>query len=87
MKTQWDALKPGDEAARLVFRVAGQFAEAAAIPTATLGLFAGVSRGRQAGHPSPLQRALKRLHDVRLVEELLRTPRPTPPARPRVRRT
>ena len=31
-----------------LLRVAGQFAEAAAIPTATLGLFAGVSQRRQA---------------------------------------
>ena len=63
------SLKQGEETARLLFRVAGQFAEAATIPTSTLGLFAGVST-RQAGKPSPLRRALKRLHDVRLVEEL-----------------
>ena len=49
LQTQWEALRPGDETARLVFRVAGQFTEAAAIPVATLGLFAGVSHGRQAG--------------------------------------
>ena len=71
LKTQWDALKPGDDAARLLLRVAGQFAEAAAISVATLGLFAGVSPAHRPGHPSPLRRALKRLHDVRLVEELL----------------
>ena len=70
LKTQWEALRPGDETARLVFRVAGQFTEAAAIPVATLGLFADVSLAGRPGNPSPLQRALKRLHDVRLIEEL-----------------
>ena len=69
LKTQWDALKQADEAARLLFRVAGQFAEAAAIPT-DLGLFAGVSHVDDPVNPSPLRRALKRLHDVRLVEDL-----------------
>ena len=71
LKTQWDALKPEDDEPRLLFRVAGQFAEAAAISVATLGLFAGVSPAQRPGYPSPLMRALKRLHDVRLVEELL----------------
>ena len=70
LKTQWEALRPGDETARLVFRVAGQFTEAAAIPVVTLGLFAGVSLASRPGNPSPLHRALKRLHDVRLIEEL-----------------
>jgi WD40 repeat protein len=71
LATQWDALKPGDDDARLLFRVAGQFAEAAAIPTMTLAQFAGVSHASEPGDPSPFLRALKRLHDVRLVEELL----------------
>ena len=71
LKTQWDALKQADETARLLLRVAGQFAEAASISTNTLGLFAGVSHTHKPGYPSPLRRALKRLHDVRLVEELL----------------
>jgi NB-ARC domain/WD domain, G-beta repeat len=70
LQTQWDALKPGDDAARLLLRVAGQFAEAANIPEAILGLFAGVSGAGEPGDPSPLKRALKRLHDVRLVEKL-----------------
>ena len=70
LKTQWEALRPGDETSRLVFRVAGQFTEAAAIPVVTLGLFAGVSLAGRPANPSPLQRALKRLHDVRLIEEL-----------------
>ena len=71
LKTQWDALKQADETARLLLRVAGQFAEAESISTNTLGLFAGVSHSHKPGYPSPLRRALKRLHDVRLVEELL----------------
>ena len=70
LKAQWDALKQGDDTARLLFRVAGQFPEATAIPTNALGLFAGVSHTHKPGHPSPLRRALKRLHDVRLIEEL-----------------
>jgi uncharacterized delta-60 repeat protein len=71
LKTQWGALKQVDEAARLLLRVAGQFDEAASISTNTLGLFAGVSHTHKPAIPSPLRRALKRLHDVRLVEELL----------------
>jgi WD40 repeat protein len=71
LKTQWDALKQADDTAHLLLRVAGQFAEATAISTATLGLFAGVSHAGKPAHPSPLRRALKRLHDVRLVEQLL----------------
>jgi WD40 repeat protein len=71
LNTQWEVLKKEDEAARLVFRTAGQFAEAAAIPTTVLGPFAGVSDVGGPADPSPLRRALKRLHDVRLVEELL----------------
>jgi hypothetical protein len=43
LENQWNVLeKPGDEAARLLFRVAGQFSEAAVIPTTTIGLLAGV---------------------------------------------
>jgi hypothetical protein len=72
LQTQWETLRPdADQAARLVFRTAGQFSEAAAISTATLGLFAGVPDVGEPGDPSPLRRALKRLHSIRLVEELL----------------
>jgi WD40 repeat protein len=71
LNTQWDGLKPADQTARLLLRVAGQFAESASIGTFTLGLFAGVSQSQKPALPSPLRRALKRLHDVRLVEELL----------------
>ena len=71
LKTQWNSLKQADETARLLLRVAGQFAEAASVSTNSLGLFAGVSHIHKPAHPSPLRRALKRLHDVRLVEELL----------------
>jgi WD40 repeat protein len=72
LQTQWEVLKKKeDDAARLVFRTAGQFTEAAVIPTAVLGLFAGVPDVGGPGDPSPLTRALKRLHSARLVEELL----------------
>jgi hypothetical protein len=71
LKTQWEALKPADDTARLLFCVAGQVAEATAIPTMALGLLAGVPDAGEPGDPSPLRRALKRLHEVRLVEELL----------------
>jgi uncharacterized delta-60 repeat protein len=71
LKTQWDTLKQADETARLLLLVAGQFTGAESISTYTLGLFAGVSHTQKPALPSPLRRALKRLHDVRLVEELL----------------
>jgi WD40 repeat protein len=71
LSAQWNALNRDDEAARILLRVAGQFAEAAAIPTNTLGLFAGISPAHEPGHPSPLSRALRRLYDVRLLEELV----------------
>jgi len=85
LKTQWEALRPGDETARLVFQVAGQFAEAAAIPVVTLGLFAGVSLAGRPGNPSPLQRALKRLHDCPARRGAAREADPPAPAGPRVR--
>jgi hypothetical protein len=71
LKTQWDALKQSGEAVRLLLRVAGQFAEAAPIPTSMLGLLAGVPGVSEPGDPSPLRRALKQLHAARLIEELL----------------
>src|SRR5262249_21969430 len=71
LKTQWDVLiQDGDEEAQLLFRVAGQFSEAALISTATLGLLAGVSHVTSPGHVSRLERALDHLHDIRLIEEL-----------------
>jgi WD40 repeat protein len=71
LTSQWDLLKkPGDKTARFVFQVAGQFGEAAGIPELSLWLLAGVSRAALSGHKSPLRRSLKRLQDVRLVEEL-----------------
>jgi len=70
LKTQWDVLtQDHDEETQLLFRMAGQFPEAAVIPTRTLGLFAGVSHAAPPGHVSPLERALDRLYDVRLVEQ------------------
>ena len=56
-----------------------------AIPTTILGLLAGVPGPSNRPTPRRLSRPSKRLHDIRLVEGLLRTPRSTPPSRPRVR--
>jgi WD40 repeat protein len=69
LNTQWDALQ--DEAARMLLMVAGQFPEAAIIPSARLGLLAGVPTDDRPGHPSPLARALKRLENACLAEVLL----------------
>ena len=72
LKSQWDVLTDDDdENAQRLFRVAGQFTEAAVLPARTLGLFAGVSQAAAVGYSSDLEDALGRLHDVRLIEELL----------------
>jgi hypothetical protein len=71
LATQWDVLSQ-DEEAKLLLRVAGQFTEAAVIPMDTLGLLAGASHVASTGHVSDLESALARLHDVRLVKELLK---------------
>lgn len=68
LTSQWEALH--DETARLLLRVAGQLPEAAAIPVARLELLAGVPHLELAGHPSLMARALKRLENACLVEEL-----------------
>jgi WD40 repeat protein len=71
LKSQWDVLTFDDDyKAKLLFRVAGQFTEAAVLPASTLGVFAGVSQIATAGHVSDLKLALDRLYDVRLIEEL-----------------
>jgi WD40 repeat protein len=71
LRSQWDALTDDeDEQAKRLFRVAGQFTEAAVLPAKTLGLFAGLDHAAPAGHSSELELALDRLHDVRLIEEL-----------------
>ena len=44
LNNQWDTLKQGEEAARLLFLVAGQLGQASAVSAAALGLLAGVSR-------------------------------------------
>ena len=69
-----------------MFRVAGQFAEAAAIPTATLGLFAGVSRRRRARRPLALETGPETAARRPARRGTPRTPRPPAPPRPRVRR-
>jgi WD40 repeat protein len=65
---QWAALK--DESARLLLRVASLFPESSAVPTARLGLLAGLADKAPSGRPSPLRRAVKRLDDACLVERL-----------------
>jgi hypothetical protein len=67
---QWEALESDD--ARLLLRVAGQLPEAALIPTARLGLLAGLgSQVEEEGFfGSPLTLALRELEDASLVEEL-----------------
>lgn len=59
-----------DETADLLFRVAGQLPKATLIPIVRLGLLAGVSDRRREGHESPLDRALSRLFECSLAEEL-----------------
>jgi len=68
LRTQWEALDNAD--ARLLLRVAGQLPEAAQIPTARLGLLAGLEDDERPGRPSRLARALRRLEVLSLVEEL-----------------
>jgi hypothetical protein len=72
LKTQWDLLNRGaeDEAARQLFRVAGQFREASEIPVSLLGLLTDIPDVGSPGKPSPLRKALRRLYDLRLIDEL-----------------
>ena len=53
LKTQWDALKPGDDDARLVLPSGRAVRRSHYHPDRTLGLFAGVSQAR-AGRSFPL---------------------------------
>jgi WD40 repeat protein len=69
LTAQWEVLR--DETARHLLRVAAQFPEGAEIPGARLGLLAGAPDHSQPGHPSPLARALRRLEDTCLAEEMI----------------
>ena len=69
LNSQWEGLQ--DETSRLLLRVAGQLPEAAAIPIARLGLLSGIPGLDRPGRPSLLARALKRLENACLAEELL----------------
>jgi WD40 repeat protein len=69
LRSQWEALR--DETARQLLRIAGQFPEAAAIPAARLGLLAGVPDRDRPGSPASLARALRRLEDACLIEEMI----------------
>jgi WD40 repeat protein len=71
LQAQWDTLRGDDgEKARLVLRVAGQFAEAAVLPADAIGLMAGAALAGDPGEPSAIDRAVKRLYNACLVEEL-----------------
>lgn len=65
---QWATLQSED--ARLLLRVAGQFAEAEAIPAPRLGLLAAISDRDGGFFGAPLALALDELHDASLVEKL-----------------
>jgi WD40 repeat protein len=65
---QWEAL--GDDSARLLLRVGSLFQESAALPVVRLGLLAGLGDDAHPGRPSPLRRAIRRLHDACLIERL-----------------
>jgi len=67
LQSQWEMLK--DENARYLFKLAGQFPEAAIIPKARLGLLAGIKPG-QSRLDQPLAKALNQLHDLCLLEKL-----------------
>jgi len=68
LRTQWSRLD--NEDARLLFRTAGQLPAGTWIPISRLGLLTGITAGVAPGRPAPLTRALKKLHDVSLIEEL-----------------
>ena len=67
LRSQWDMLK--EEDARQLFKLAGQFPEAAIIPKARLGLLAGIRRG-QSRIDQPLAKAFNHLHSLSMVEKL-----------------
>ncbi|MGQ9625958.1 MAG: DUF4062 domain-containing protein, partial [Anaerolineae bacterium] len=60
----------GDREAQLTLQVAGFFPEASLIPRHRLSLASGLSSEALPGHTSPLYRALKKLYDFSLVEEI-----------------
>jgi WD40 repeat protein len=68
LQTQWKRLDDID--AQALFRAAGQFPEASWLPFPRLALLTGIEGKSKAGHPSPLSKALKKLHAVSLIEEL-----------------
>jgi len=68
LASQWETLE--NDHACLLLRVAGQLPEAAMIPTARLGLLAGLDNQEDGFFGSPLTLALQELKDGSLVEEL-----------------
>jgi WD40 repeat protein len=72
LHTQWSRLGLEEDVdAQLLFRAAGQFQEGTWIPIARLGLATGIKANTDPGYPSPLARALRKLHAVSLLEELV----------------
>jgi len=67
LRSQWEMLP--DEDARRLFKVAGQFPEAAIVPKARLGLLAGIRPG-ESKVDRPLARAFNWLHCLSLAESL-----------------
>lgn len=68
LRTQWTTLR--DRRARLLLQAAAQFQEAELLPLARLGLLTGLGSEPGPGRPSPLQKAVRTLCAVSLVEEL-----------------
>ncbi|MBN1487498.1 MAG: hypothetical protein JW981_07645, partial [Anaerolineae bacterium] len=68
ISSQWEVLASED--ARLLLRIAGQLPDATQIPTARLGLLAGLEGEGKGFFGSPLEVALQELHDAALIEPL-----------------
>ncbi len=66
LQTQWKRLN--DENAKLLFRAAGQFPEASWIPIPRLGLLTGIESESKPGYSSQLSVAIRKLHDLSLIE-------------------
>jgi WD40 repeat protein len=65
---QWDRLDDRD--ARNVFMAAGQLGKGSLIPVARLAMMAGIGLDLRPGRPSPIRKALNKLHNLTLVESL-----------------
>ncbi len=68
LSRQWERLEDPD--ARKVFLAAGQLGIGSLIPLARLAMMAGVGLDLRPGRPSPFRRALSKLHNITLIEQL-----------------